>query len=235
MPVQYALDGILLVVFLLFILVGVRRGFVRSAAHFLGAVLSACLASALGGAAAQWLFDTFFRGALVEKVQESIATLGAGDLAAAAQSFLASLPDFVLRVLESAGISAASITGQLQSQTGQAAEVVADALAPVFVGFLKVLAIIVLYLLFMMVVRALADLLSGVFHLPLLRQVDGLLGGLFGLLLGFISLWVVLAVVQVFLPMLESQAQAQIQAALDQSLLAGAIVSWNPLEAMFRG
>lgn len=134
---QFALDGILLVFFLLFLLVGVRRGFIRSAAHFLGAVLSACLAGALGGLAAQWLFDSFFRGALVEKIQESISTLGAGDLAAAAQGFLSSLPDFVLRALESAGITVSSITGGLESQTGQAAEVVADALSPVFVGFLK--------------------------------------------------------------------------------------------------
>lgn len=234
MPVQFALDGILLVLFLLFLLVGVRRGFIRSAAHFLGAVLSACLAGALGGLAAQWLFDSFFRGALVEKIQESISTLGAGDLAAAAQGFLSSLPDFVLRALESAGITVSSITGGLESQTGQAAEVVADALSPVFVGFLKVLAVIVLYLLFMMVVRALADLLSGVFHLPLLRQVNGLLGGVFGLLLACVSLWVVLAAVQVFLPMLALETQTKIQTLLDQSYLAGFLVNSNPLGFLFR-
>ena len=231
MPVQFALDGILLVLFLLFLLVGVRRGFIRSAAHFLGAVLSACLAGALGGLAAQWLFDSFFRGALVEKIQESISTLGAGDLAAAAQGFLSSLPDFVLRALESAGITVSSITGGLESQTGQAAEVVADALSPVFVGFLKVLAVIVLY---MMVVRALADLLSGVFHLPLLRQVNGLLGGVFGLLLACVSLWVVLAAVQVFLPMLAQDTQTKIQTLLDQSYLAGFLVNSNPLGFLFR-
>ena len=234
MPVHFALDGILLVFFLLFLLVGVRRGFIRSAAHFLGAVLSACLAGALGGLAAQWLFDSFFRGALVEKIQESISTLGAGDLAAAAQGFLSSLPDFVLRALENAGITVSSITGGLESQTGQAAEVVADALSPVFVGFLKVLAVIVLYLLFMMVVRALADLLSGVFHLPLLRQVNGLLGGVFGLLLACVSLWVVLAAVQVFLPMLAQDTQTKIQTLLDQSYLTGFLVNSNPLGFLFR-
>ena len=237
MSVQFALDGILLVFFLLFLLVGVRRGFIRSAAHFLGAVLSACLAGALGGLAAQWLFDSFFRGALVEKIQESISTLGAGDLAAAAQGFLSSLPDFVLRALESAGITVSSITGGLESQTGQAAEVVADALSPVFVGFLKVLAVIVLYLLFMMVVRALADLLSGCSTCPpppLLRQVNGLLGGVFGLLLACVSLWVVLAAVQVFLPMLAQDTQTKIQTLLDQSYLAGFLVNSNPLGFLFR-
>ena len=103
---NYALDGILVLVVLVFVLIGVRRGFVRSAAHFLGAVLAALLAAALGGMAAQWLFDSFFRQSLVEKVQETISTLGGGDVGVAASGFFASLPDFVQRVLESAGITA---------------------------------------------------------------------------------------------------------------------------------
>ena len=231
---NYALDGILVLVVLVFVLIGVRRGFVRSAAHFLGAVLAALLAAALGGMAAQWLYDSFFRQSLVEKVQETISTLGGGDVGVAASGFFASLPDFVQRVLESAGITSESITQGLDAQTGQAAELVADALSPVFVGFLKVLAVLVLYLLFMMLVRVLADLLAGMFQLPLLRQVNGLLGGVFGLLLSVVSLWVVLAAVQVFLPMLDSMTQAQVQQALDQSYVAGAIVEWNPLGFLFR-
>ena len=43
---NYALDGILVLVVLVFVLIGVRRGFVRSAAHFLGAVLAALFAAA---------------------------------------------------------------------------------------------------------------------------------------------------------------------------------------------
>ena len=234
MPVHFALDGILLVFFLLFLLVGVRRGFIRSAAHFLGAVLSACLAGALGGLAAQWLFDSFFRGALVEKIQESISTLGAGDLAAAAQGFLSSLPDFVLRALESAGITVSSITGGLESQTGQAADLIVSALSPVFVGFLKVLAVIVLFCLFMIVVRLAANLLSAAFQLPLLNGVNALLGGVFGLLLAVVSIWICLAAVQVFTPMLSADTQAQIETALRESTVAGWVVNWNPLGVMFQ-
>lgn len=230
---NFTLDLVLLCVFVLFAAVGVRRGFIKSAAHFLGSIIAALLASALGGAAAQWVFNVLVRGALVDRISQSIGTLGAGNATAALEDVLSSLPDFIVRALTDAGITVNSLEGVLATRSGQAAELIADSLAPVFVGFLKVLAVIVLFLLFMMLVRVLADMLSGVFHLPVLRQINGLLGGVFGFLLALVSVWVVISAVQVFTPMLAPETQADITVALNHSVIAGAIVRMNPLGAMF--
>ena len=54
------------------------------------------LAGLLGGAAAQWVFDTLFRPGLVERIGESLASLGSGDTYTAVQGVFASLPDFIL-------------------------------------------------------------------------------------------------------------------------------------------
>lgn len=231
---RYALDAVLLCVFLLFTFIGVRRGFVRSAVHFLGSVLSALLASALGGAVAQWVYDGLFRQALVEKVEESVSSLGGQDAAAAIQGFFSGLPDFLVRALEEAGVTVSSLAGALSAQSGRAAEAVADALSPVFVGFLKVLAVIVLFFLFMMLVRLAADLLGRVFHLPLLRQLNGILGGVFGFLLALVSAWVAVSALQVFAPMLASDARETVQQALAASMLAGFLVKSNPFGFLFR-
>lgn len=230
----YVLDILIVAVCVVFIVVGAYRGLIRSAAHFLGAVLAACLASALGGPLAQWVFDTLFRPALVERIGESLTSFGSGDTLAAVQQVLSSLPDFILRALEQAGVTDVTIASSLANQSSQAASAIADTLSPVFVGFLKVLAVIVLFFLFMMVVRALAGVLSTAFHLPILRQVDALLGGVLGLLLAVASLWILLAAVEVFTPMLASDMQAQMEDALRQSTLAGPLVNWNPLDIMFQ-
>ena len=97
-----------------------------------------------------------------------------------------------------------------------------------------ILAVIVLFCLFMIVVRLAANLLSAAFQLPLLNGVNALLGGVFGLLLAVVSLWILLAAVEVFTPMLASDVQAQMEDALRQSTLAGPLVNWNPLDIMFQ-
>ncbi len=230
----YVWDVVFVGICVAFVAIGAHRGFIRSAAHFLGAVISACLAALLGGAVAQWVFDALFRPALVERIGESLANLGNGDTYTAVQGVFSSLPEFVLRALEDAGVTAASVTEALAGQSGQAADLIADSLSPVFVGFLKVLALIVLFCLFMVVVRILANMLSTVFHLPVLNAVNGLLGGVFGFLLAVVSIWIVLAAVRVFTPMLAADTQAQVETALRQSLIAGMMVHWNPLGIMFQ-
>ena len=92
----YTLDIVLVAVCVAFVAIGAHRGFIRSAAHFLGAVVAASLAGLLGGAAAQWVFDTLFRPGLVERIGESLASLGSGDTYTAVQGVFASLPDFIL-------------------------------------------------------------------------------------------------------------------------------------------
>lgn len=230
----YALDLIIVVVCVLFVAIGAHRGFIRSAAHFLGAVIAASFAGLLGGPVAQWLFDTLFRPALVERIGESLTELGNGDTYTMVQGVFASLPDFLIRALESGGVTAASVTEAMAAQSGQAADLIASALAPVFVGFLKVLVVIVLFCLFMVLVRVVSNLLATAFRLPILNAVDGLLGGVFGLFLAVVSIWIVLAAIHVFTPMLAADAQAQVETALRQSYLTGLVVHWNPLGIIFQ-
>ena len=230
----YILDGIILLICLLCVLIGVKRGFIHSVVRFLGSIIAALLASALGGVLAQWLFDTMFRGAMVEKINSSLQTLGADNAAAAASQVLASLPDFLVRALEEAGVTLETVSHAINSQTSGAAGMVVDYLSPVFVNFLKVLAGIVLFFLFRTIVRLLAALVGDILRLPILKEVDGLLGGVFGFLLAMVSVWVVVAGVMVFMPMLDSGTQQQVQEALDGSLLTGVLVNMNPLRGMFQ-
>lgn len=230
----YILDGIILLVCLLCVLVGVKKGFIHSAVRFLGSIISALLASALGGVVAQWLFDTMFRGAMVEKINSSLQSLGADNAAAAAREVLASLPDFLVRALEEAGVTLETVSHAINTQASGAAGMVVDYLSPVFVNFLKVLAVIVLFFLFTTLTRLLAALVGDLLRLPILKELDGVLGGVFGFLLALVSIWVVVAGITVFMPMLDSSGQQQVQEVLDSSLITGMLVGMNPLGGMFK-
>ena len=229
----YVLDGVIAGICLIFVLVGVHRGFIRSVVHFLGSIIAAVLASVLGGALAKWVFDALFRAAMVEKIHTTVLALGADNASGAAQQIIASLPDSLVRALEQAGVTAETISGGVKAQSAQAASMIVDYISPVFVGFLKVLAVIVLFSLLMTVVRLLASVVSGLLHLPVLGQVDGLLGGVFGFLLAIFVVWVVIAAVLVFQPMLDQNTQYQVESALSSSLIVGKFVSMNPLGGLF--
>lgn len=85
----------------------------------------------------------------------------------------------------------------------------------------------------MVVVRILAEVLSHVLRLPVLGQLDSILGGVCGFLLALVLVWVMLAAAQVFVPMLDASTQSQIHQALEDSIVAGIFVNINPLGHMF--
>lgn len=229
----YIFDGVIAGICLICVLIGVQRGFIRSVVHFLGSVIAACLASVLGGALAQWLFDSFFREAMTQKLSGTLQTLGGQSLATALEQALASMPDFLARAMRDAGVTASSISGSISGQTDKAAEMITDYMAPVFVNFLKVLAVIVLFFLFMTLVRMLAAMVGKMLRLPIIGQLDGLLGGLFGFLLALVSVWIIVAALSVFKPMLDASTQAQVDTALSKSIIAGVFVNANPLAGLF--
>ncbi len=229
----YVADGVIVVFVLIFVWIGVKRGFINSAARFLGTSIAAFLASALGGTVAQWVFDALFRDALVEKIGSIVAVYGTDNVAAAAESFFDSMPGLVQRAMAVSGITLDSVLRHIAEGSGQAAERIADALAPVFVGFLKVMAVILLFLLLVILVRVLANMLSSAFRLPILRQVNGLLGGLFGFLLAALALWVIVAAVGVFIPMLTAERQQHIAELLAKTHLLRWLFKIDALNGMF--
>lgn len=231
---SWLVDGILLAVMILFVLVGVKRGFVRSAARLAGAILAAFLAAALAGPIAKWLFEWLFRQSLVEKIGETISGVGTQGLAESMGQVLGSLPDFIVRALTDAGVTVGALEGIVAHGAGEAAELVTDTLSPVFIGFIKVAVLLILFLLLMIAVRALAEVLHSVARLPLLRQVDQLLGGVCGLLLAVVVIWVALGAIRVFLPMLTESTQADMESMIGQSVIAKIITGWNPLAGLFK-
>ena len=93
----YSLDICILGICLICVIAGVRRGFIRSLVHFLGAIVAAGLASVFGGYLAHWLFNTLFRDAMVDKIDASLRTMGVENAALTAEQLLANLPDFIVR------------------------------------------------------------------------------------------------------------------------------------------
>lgn len=227
------LDGILAVVILIFVAVGAKRGLLRSLTHLFGTILSAILAGVFGEMAAVWIFNTLFRESLVEKITVSVNGMGVDGLNKVVENLFAEMPEFVVRALEGMGISAASLETNITESGKQAAVAITDALSPVFIGFIKVLAVIVLFVLFMILVRVLANVLTTLVSIPVLGQLNTLLGAAVGLLLAIVSLWILASAVQVIIPLLTEQMQSQVNGQLHSSLIADFLVNLNPLRFMF--
>ena len=173
----YLADAIIVVIFLLFIILGVKRGFVRSVLDLVGTLAAMLVSMWFSGIAAQWFFSTFLQESLTRQIAEALQSAPAAD---AAEAVLSVVPEILRGGLEAFGITSDAINQAVAGTSGQAAAAVVAVLSPMVVSVLRGLFALVLFVFLLVIFRILSGVVCRIFRLPVLRQLDKGLGILLG-------------------------------------------------------
>ena len=173
----YLADAVIVVIFLLFIILGVKRGFVRSVLDLVGTLAAMLVSMWFSGIAAQWVFSTFLQESLTRQIEEALQAAPAAD---AADAVLSVVPEILRGGLEAFGITSDAINQAVAGTSGQAAAAVVAVLSPMVVSVLRGLFALVLFVFLLVIFRILSGVVCRIFRLPVLRQLDKGLGILLG-------------------------------------------------------
>lgn len=173
----YLADAVIVVIFLLFIILGVKRGFVRSVLDLVGTLAAMLVSMWFSGIAAQWFFSTFLQESLTHQIAEALQAAPAAD---AADAVLSVVPEILRGGLEAFGITSDAINQAVAGTSGQAAAAVVAVLSPMVVSVLRGLFALVLFIFLLVIFRILSGVVCRIFRLPVLRQLDKGLGILLG-------------------------------------------------------
>ena len=225
---QYVFDGIVIVVLVLFTVIGAKKGFIKAAADLLGGVAAMIAAGMLSTPVAEYIYTKLFAEGVELKVKNAfeVKEMEIGE-------FFAELPEFVSRWLNFTGINADTVAQKIAENGDSTAETVVNSLAPVFISLINVFVVIILFLLFMIITKAVANLLTGLFHLPLLKEVNGLLGAVLGILLGVLVVWIAIGAIEFFQPMMEHETLTKLNNLVDNSTVCDILVKMNPVKWIF--
>ena len=226
------LDLILLILVFAGILSGIKRGLVKSLLGFLGYLAALILAAALANALSEAVYTYFLRDALVERISAGLEASVAGDAVARAKEILDGLPGILQTALQNSGITPESLTETLSGAAETAAESTADLIAPVMTNLLRLFCMPVLFAVVLCLVRALMKMVSGVFRLPGLRQVDSLLGGVFGFFSGVVWAMLLTMLLHLCLPLAGQDTAQGLQQAMDQSYAVQILSEYNPVQKL---
>lgn len=174
----YLADAVIVVIFLLFIILGIKRGFVRSVLDLVGTLAAMLVSMWFSGIAAQWVFSTFLQESLTRQVAEALQAAPAAD---AADAVLSVVPEILRGGLEAFGITSDAINQAVAGTSGQAAAAVVAVLSPMVVSVLRGLFALVLFVFLLVIFRILSGVVCRIFRLPVLRQLDKGLGILLGI------------------------------------------------------
>lgn len=229
------LDIGVVVILVIAMITGWRRGVARSLIRLLGAVGSLILSSLLASSLAPYVFEALVRPSLTGKIEQALAASPAQDIAQKLQELFNALPQFVSSLLEQYGITNGRMEQILASGTQDTAKTLVDTISPAVVEPIRVVLMFLLFLILMVVVGILARAVGRIFRLPVLRQADSLIGLVVGLFSGVVVLLVICLVVRAVVPMVPAGnwfTNVFSQESIQSSALFRMIYEWNPLDPL---
>ena len=229
------LDVGVVVILVIAMITGWRRGVARSIVRLVGGVVSLILPSLLASSLAPYVFDVLVRPSLTGKVEQALAASPTQDIAQRLQELFDALPQFVSSSLGQYGITNEHMEQILANGTQDTAKTLVDTVAPVIIEPIRVVLMILLFLILMVAVGLLARAVGRIFRLPVLRQADSLLGLVIGLFSGVVVLLVACLVVRAVVPMVPAGSwfhNVFSQESIQSSSLFRVVYDWNPLDPL---
>lgn len=177
-------DIIIIAVFALLFFIDFKRGIAITILNVAGLALTGFLAYHISNFLASWVYTAFVQQTLTTNLQQMIDTQGINS--AIANSFSA-LPNWVMGMLgfflSIFGLDSSVYTNDFQFPNSAAAvsTSVENLIQPVITGMFRLVIGAVLSIIIFIIIKILVKKLAIVFKIPVVKQINKLLGGVLGL------------------------------------------------------
>lgn len=210
------------------------KGFARMLLHLCALIAAALLAFSLATPVADFVFRAGVEPAIAESVEETLRKGGEQTLEEQVNGVLDSLPDLIVNIMESAGVSRESLQQSFRENMGtdahdSAQRITEGVFRPVVTPLLYVICLLVLFLVFFVALSVVAFLLEKLFHLPVIGTVNHLLGGLLGLIKAAVILLVLSLCVAFSISVTHNESNVINRGIVDSTCLYRVIEEYNPL------
>ena len=190
---------VIIAIVVLFAVIGVMRGFARTLANFAGILITAVVSSYLADFLSQFIYDTFLKETVISNLQQIIQQNG---IDYAVSNCFDAVPQWIMGIVSVVvglfGTTARELQGNLsvsEELSATAAQSIETTIQPVVTTIFSALLMLVLFIILMIIVKKLLRLILKVFDIPVIKQINQLLGGLFGIAEGCV---IVLIAVNIF-------------------------------------
>ncbi|MCD8355620.1 MAG: CvpA family protein [Clostridia bacterium] len=217
-------DWIILLVIIVYVIAGIRKGFIATIASALGSIV-ALVGALIAASQLKAPVGTFLAPHLTQSVSEHIPELNT--YSGSANDLWNSISGYLQSILTAHGISLdESSEDPANILLNAISQAVGESMAYIVIFFV---AFIVLRALIHMVVSVL-DLIAG---LPVISSFNALLGGVVGLITGLLLCTIVLWAIKLVVPSAYSDAGMLSPSVMSNSTIASKLVGWNDGVSLF--
>lgn len=192
------LDFGLIIIAALFVLIGYKKGIMKSLYGLISLVVAGVGSCLLSRFLSGWVYNVFFAESINKSISNSIAGT-TESITAATENVFANLPDYVKGFLGFFGVTDSSIFETTQATQALEAELQNTVMSAV-VQILGSVLLVVLFILILILMKWLSKFILFIFEVPVIKQINSLCGCIFGLAEGLIICYIAVLLCRLLLP-----------------------------------
>ncbi len=181
---------IIIALILLFTFIGIKRGIARTILNLAGLIVTAFVANWLSEIASKWVYSTFIQQSVITNLSDMIQQ---NSSKYALENCFDAVPGWINSVLSSVmklfGGNVNDISDGFsisQSTSTSVAQAIEKPLGEVVVAVLGIIFVVVLFIIIFILIKMLIRLALKFFEIPVIRQLNKVLGGIFGFAEGIV-------------------------------------------------
>lgn len=219
-------DVAVFAIVILLLILGYKRGFIRTVINLVGYAVSAVLAFFISQPVAGFIFESFFRKGSVDMINGELGKLSGG------QSVAELLDTAFAAIPERISALASSYVGSLDQIKDTIADVatavVDQVIGPIATIMIQSIVFLVLFIVFCILVKLVTKALKIIDKLPVIGTANAVLGLVVGLVQAVIFLFIFTSVVALIIQLSGNQMDAVNSEIVGQSHVFKAIYNMNP-------
>jgi uncharacterized membrane protein required for colicin V production len=189
------LDVVIIIFFALFIFLGFKNGIAKSLILFIGAIFSLVFSIYISSLASDFIYDAFIEKNLANTINRMVS-----DKNLKAEDVSNKLPNFISNALKICNVTGENVSLMIKSSNGNKHQALSSLFASAVKRVIRDALSILIFGLLMILISAICKNLFYVFKLPILHQIDGLLGGIFGAFKGYVVIVILMMFLRMLLP-----------------------------------
>ena len=198
------LDAILVLILVMTIIDGRRKGFFTTIFSLLATVIAVVVARGYSAPLAEWANENFVHNIAVNALANSIsAYIGDGS-----QAIINAIPDYITNAAQSSGVAIQDIVSNLGSSvdaTSISEQIYSGIYGIIILPVLSVIAFLIIFAISKFVLSFAVRLIDRIFRLPVLKGLNKTLGGVIGAVKGVLIIGIISVLLVVSAPIMPEE------------------------------
>jgi len=211
---NYILDCFFILIFFLGIIVGYKRGLIKSLSRLVSNIIAVISAKAVSTSFAPKVYENYFEGKITNIISQKLTSTG-GDVSAKIKSAVDAIPESMDGFITMVGLDKQQIASSIKDGVSKSGDNLCDILmnnfvSPVATFVIRMIIFVICFSVIALLLGIIIKLLSKLTKLPIIKQADGLFGLAFGGIKSVITIVFLCVVIELLAGFIKSDGLIEI-------------------------